>query len=562
MINNYNICLSLILLLIFSSPILSQNAIEKKTISGVVTLEGTALKNVNILVSGTNYGTVTDKNGYYEIEASTGNSLIYSYVGLKTIEIVIEDITETLNISMKQSKNELDTAFINVKKRKNLITELSRRSDVNLLTPLGYINPKTSGLPITHVLGENLNNTNTSIIREIAYKSGLKIEGIFPNEKIIIRGNPAVFIVDGIEYEQNLPITQISQISDIFVLRSKGMIVIVPRTANHIKKLDIEKISEQYRNQNYYENDAIDLKTKPVEVLHDFKNFVTIEEAYNFFKNQSVYDYNDKIEIAHYLWKKFKSDTVPNEILNDLVEKYYNNPEVLKAIAFYFQLFGNHRDTTNTYMRLLNLRPYYAQSYRDLANAYKENNNFRKSWKTYLLYINNHYDNNNQEFINLTYNEMEYLYFNRKNQAGISENFVPKNSSKQVFEKDIRMVFEWNSSEAEFDIEFVGPEKRSFSFKHTLFDNQELINKEKLYGYSSKEFFIETLNEDKWLVNLTYYGNKKNEPTYLKLTTYKNWGKSQQIEKIELFKLIKNGEVKFKLKNLNKEPSKIVSKLR
>jgi uncharacterized protein YfaP (DUF2135 family) len=157
---------------------------------------------------------------------------------------------------------------------------------------------------------------------------------------------------------------------------------------------------------------------------------------------------------------------------------------------------------------------------------------------------------------------MEYLYFNRKNQAGISENFVPKNSSKQVFEKDIRMVFEWNSSEAEFDIEFVGPEKRSFSFKHTLFDNQELINKEKLYGYSSKEFFIETLNEDKWLVNLTYYGNKKNEPTYLKLTTYKNWGKSQQIEKIELFKLIKNGEVKFKLKNLNKEPSKIVSKLR
>ena len=69
-----------------------------------------------------------------------------------------------------------------------------------------------------------------------------------------------------------------------------------------------------------------------------------------------------------------------------------------------------------------------------------------------------------------------------------------------------------------------------------IIDSKEIINKEKLYGYSSKEFFIETLNEDKWLVNLTYYGNKKNEPTYLKLTTYKNWGKSQQIEKIELFK--------------------------
>ena len=82
--------------------------------------------------------------------------------------------------------------------------------------------------------------------------------------------------------------------------------------------------------------------------------------------------------------------------------------------------------------------------------------------------------------------------------------------------------------------------------------NNELITDEKLKGYSSKEFMIEDLGMGNWLVNLTYYGNKKYTPTYLKMTTYYNWGKLNQHSKIKVFKLTKKN-VKVQLLKANLE---------
>ena len=66
------------------------------------------------------------------------------------------------------------------------------------------------------------------------------------------------------------------------------------------------------------------------------------------------------------------------------------------------------------------------------------------------------------------------------------------------------MVFEWNTSEAEFELEFVSPDKRSYSFDHSLVANNELIIDEKRIGYTSKMFEIEDLGKGDWLINLIY----------------------------------------------------------
>jgi len=112
------------------------------------------------------------------------------------------------------------------------------------------------------------------------------------------------------------------------------------------------------------------------------------------------------------------------------------------------------------------------------------------------------------------------------------------------------MVFEWNTSEAEFIFEFVNPNKQSFKVNHTLSDNSQQILDEKLMGYNSKEFLIEKIGNGDWLINLTYLGNKKYAPTFLKATTYYNWGKPNQREEIKVHELtLKN--VKAKLLSLN-----------
>jgi uncharacterized protein YfaP (DUF2135 family) len=99
------------------------------------------------------------------------------------------------------------------------------------------------------------------------------------------------------------------------------------------------------------------------------------------------------------------------------------------------------------------------------------------------------------------------------------------------------MVFEWNTSEAEFELEFVSPDRRVYTFDHSLEANGDLITKEKMLGYSSKMFVIEDLGKGDWLVNITYKGNKKTVPTFLKLTTYFNWGKPSEKRDVNVYKL-------------------------
>lgn len=66
------------ILLLSRSIILAQNL----TISGKVTSPtAEILPGVNILVGGTNQGTVTDSDGKYVISAPSGATLVFSYIG-------------------------------------------------------------------------------------------------------------------------------------------------------------------------------------------------------------------------------------------------------------------------------------------------------------------------------------------------------------------------------------------------------------------------------------------------------------------------------------------------
>ena len=82
--------------------------------------------------------------------------------------------------------------------------------------------------------------------------------------------------------------------------------------------------------------------------------------------------------------------------------------------------------------------------------------------------------------------------------------------------------------------------------------NKELIENEKKIGYSSKEFFIDDLGAEEWLINITYLGNKKPEPTFFKVTIYTNWGSPDQSENIHVFNFEKERD-KFQLFKLSNQ---------
>ena len=202
------------------------------------------------------------------------------------------------------------------------------------------------------------------------------------------------------------------------------------------------------------------------------------------------------------------------------------------------------------YKTVMRLRPNYAQSFRDLANTYIHLKEYQNAWKIYKYYLHKGYKLEENAIGTIMYREMEALYMLKKEETQIKDIFERKENSSSNISSDVRLVFEWNTSEAEFALEFVNPQQQSYVIEHSLAESNELILDEKIKGYSSKEFIIDKLKDGNWLVNINYLGNKKYIPTYLKLTVYYNWARTNQTEEIKVFKLTAK-DLKINLLNLN-----------
>ena len=97
-------------LLIFSAGTLMAQSV---TISGSVTdsQDGTYLVGVTVLEKGTTNGTVTDIDGNFSIKVPLGATLVFSFVGYETVEVVIKD-DKPLKIALKTKATMLNETVV------------------------------------------------------------------------------------------------------------------------------------------------------------------------------------------------------------------------------------------------------------------------------------------------------------------------------------------------------------------------------------------------------------------------------------------------------------------
>lgn len=85
---------------------------QEKTISGNVTdLNGLPLPGVSVVVVGTTRGTQTDFDGNYFINASTGESLRFSYLGQKTVTLEV-GASNSINVQMDDDAQALEEVVV------------------------------------------------------------------------------------------------------------------------------------------------------------------------------------------------------------------------------------------------------------------------------------------------------------------------------------------------------------------------------------------------------------------------------------------------------------------
>jgi TonB-linked SusC/RagA family outer membrane protein len=176
-------------LLLFMFLFVLGSAWAQRTVSGAITDDtGAPLIGANVLVKGTNVGTITDLDGKYTLAVPEGaETLIFSYTGFATQEV---DLTNTgvydLTLSEGVTLADVVVTALGVKREKK---------------SLGYAAQEVTGDEVTRVKDVNFINSLSGKVAGVDIKRSTQMGG---SSNVIIRGvkslygsSQALFVVDG-----------------------------------------------------------------------------------------------------------------------------------------------------------------------------------------------------------------------------------------------------------------------------------------------------------------------------------------------------------------------------
>ena len=86
-------------------------ASQETKVEGIVNSLDGLLPGVNILIKGTKIGTTTDINGRFSIKVAKGGTLIFSYVGYLSKEVLVSGRT-TINVLLEEDASQLDEVVV------------------------------------------------------------------------------------------------------------------------------------------------------------------------------------------------------------------------------------------------------------------------------------------------------------------------------------------------------------------------------------------------------------------------------------------------------------------
>lgn len=164
----------LFFLFIFYCVITQQVFAQKRTISGTVTSadEKEALIGVSITIKGNEaIGTITDPEGKYSLQVEPDQTLIVSYIGMKTAEIRVPRKNSVLNIVLEPESMNLDevvvTGYGNFTKSSFTGSANTLKADMLKDIPVMSVEQKlqgmTTGVNITSSSGQPGANQNIRI---------------------------------------------------------------------------------------------------------------------------------------------------------------------------------------------------------------------------------------------------------------------------------------------------------------------------------------------------------------------------------------------------------------
>ena len=539
------------------------------TVTGTVTdKSGLPLPGVNIIIRGTTIGTQSDFDGNYRINISAGQDLVYSYVGFDSLETTVQG-GGTINIAMEEG----DT-----------LNEV-------VVTGYGGISKerKSLGYAVTTLESEQLSNAPESdVVRSLNGKiAGVQITGnsgaTGSGTNFIIRGkssingnNQPLFIVDGVPFDngsnaqtgfaggntvtsnRSLDIDP-NNIKEVKVLKGlsasvlygtqgrNGVVIITTKNTgnstnygnSYSARRVAEFIAQQQERTKLAGERTWNEKEWTTTYLTKLKE-VTTEDLYDFYLSQrDSFIGQPAYFVDVYDFMKGKNKILANRILSNIAEIDMDNYELLKALAYKYEEQGDFVNAVFIYRQVLKLRSEDTQSYRDLALALIEIEEFEEAYSLLDNIANGNLTKGTQRRVfksinNITKNELGNLVLKRGDLLGNTTNEHHKTKV------DFRVVIDWNHNDTDIDLHIIDPnlEKCFYSHPNTVIGGK--ISKDMTEGFGPEEFTLPKMISGSYYVKVKYFGDryqKIENPTFLKITIFKNYGSENESKEVKVVRL-------------------------
>ncbi|WP_299556441.1 TonB-dependent receptor [Seonamhaeicola sp.] len=216
---------------------------QSVTIKGQVTGDGEPLAGATVIVVGTSTGAVTDFDGNYEIKATTGSKLQFSYLGYVDETVTVGSNT-TINVSMEEDRASLDEVVVvgyGTQKRKEITGAVGqvKHEDLvlNATADLGTaLQGSVAGVNVTASSGQPGAESNV-LIRGVGSINGV---------------NTPLYVVDGIPFDGD-PKLSIDEIETIDILKDAASTAIYgTRGANGVILITTKKGKEGIMKVNIH----------------------------------------------------------------------------------------------------------------------------------------------------------------------------------------------------------------------------------------------------------------------------------------------------------------------
>ena len=163
---------------------------QEKTISGSVNdQQGLPLPGVNVLIKGSTSGTQTDFDGNYSIRAKSGDILVFSYLGQKTVEQVVGS-QNTINVQLEEDASQLEEVIVvgyGTQSKRTLTDNISKLTSDDISE---VPNPNLQNALVAKAAGVQVTQTNGKVEGGI----NIRVRGAAS----VSGGTQPLYVLDGI----------------------------------------------------------------------------------------------------------------------------------------------------------------------------------------------------------------------------------------------------------------------------------------------------------------------------------------------------------------------------